>query len=50
MHESEPPRSHAGVEFYDSILHIQDGTAVKVGWEVFWPQQQNPNRAAAPVH
>jgi ABC-type uncharacterized transport system fused permease/ATPase subunit len=50
MHESEPPRSHAGVEFYDSILHIQDGTAVKAGWEVFWPQQQNPNRAAAPVH
>jgi len=49
MHESEPPRSHGGAEFYDSVLHIQDGTAVKAGWEVFWPQQ-NQNRATAPVH
>jgi hypothetical protein len=31
------------------VLHIQDGTAVKAGWEVFWPQQ-NQNRATAPVH
>jgi ABC-type uncharacterized transport system fused permease/ATPase subunit len=50
MHESEPPRSHGGAEFYDSVLHIQDGTAVKAGWEVFWPQQQAPSRATAPVH
>jgi ABC-type uncharacterized transport system fused permease/ATPase subunit len=49
MHESEPPRSHGGVEFYDSVLHIQEGTAVKAGWEVFWPQQ-SPSRATAPVH
>jgi ABC-type uncharacterized transport system fused permease/ATPase subunit len=49
MHESEPPRAHGGAEFYDSVLHIQDGTAVKAGWEVFWPQQ-NQNRATAPVH
>jgi hypothetical protein len=47
MHESEPPRSHGGVEFYDSVLHIQEGTAVKAGWEVFWPRQ---DRAGAPVH
>jgi hypothetical protein len=47
MHESEPPRSHGGAEFYDSVLHIQDGTAVKAGWEVFWPRQ---DRAGAPVH
>ena len=29
MHEATPPRSDEGVEFYDSVLAIADGTAVK---------------------
>lgn len=29
MHEAIPPRSAAGVEFYDSVLAIADGVAVK---------------------
>ena len=29
MHEAEPPRSATGAEFYDSVLTIDDGAAVK---------------------
>jgi putative ATP-binding cassette transporter len=29
MHETEPPRSATGAEFYDSVLAIADGMAVK---------------------
>ena len=29
MHEAEPPKSAAGVDFYDSVLTIVDGMAVK---------------------
>jgi ABC-type uncharacterized transport system fused permease/ATPase subunit len=29
MHEAEPPKSAAGVDFYDSVLAIADGMAVK---------------------
>ena len=29
MHEAEPPRSATGAAFYDSVLTVEDGTAVK---------------------
>ena len=29
MHEAEPPRSATGASFYDSLLTVEDGTAVK---------------------
>jgi hypothetical protein len=29
MHEAVPPKSASGVDFYDSVLAIADGVAVK---------------------
>jgi putative ATP-binding cassette transporter len=29
MHEASPPKSATGAEFYDSVLSIADGVAIK---------------------